>query len=85
MDKLWFRARDYGWGWTPVSIEGWLVMLAFVAAIAGGVWWFMSSLRSGADPQTTTILFLLWVAAAVAALIAVAWATGERPHWRWGK
>ena len=85
MDKLWFRARDYGWGWTPVSTEGWLVMLVFVAAISFGAWWFTSSLRSGADPQRATILFLVWVAVAVAALIAIAWATGERPRWRWGK
>ena len=31
MSEPWFRARTYGWGWTPASIEGWLVLLGFVA------------------------------------------------------
>jgi thiol:disulfide interchange protein len=83
LSKLWFRARDYGWGWTPISVEGWLVMLAFVVAIAFGAWFYISRLRDGADPPTATILYLLWIAVSVAALIAVAWATGERPRWRW--
>jgi hypothetical protein len=85
MNKLWFRARDYGWGWTPVSVEGWLVMLAFVVGIGFGASFYVSRLKTGTDPQTATILFLLWVAVLVAALITIAWATGERPRWRWGR
>jgi len=34
MTKPWFRAKRYGWGWTLASIEGWLVMAAFLAAVA---------------------------------------------------
>ncbi|MEY2474512.1 MAG: hypothetical protein QOK28_3841 [Actinomycetota bacterium] len=31
--KLWFEPRGWGgWGWTPVSWEGWAVVAAFVAA-----------------------------------------------------
>ena len=39
MTRLWFRAKRYGWGWTPASVEGWLVMAAFMVAvvIGGGV------------------------------------------------
>jgi len=48
-------------------------------------WLYFSRLRDGADPPTATILYLLWIAVSVAALIAVAWATGERPRWRWGR
>ncbi len=24
-DKLWFKAKKFGWGWTPCSWEGWTV------------------------------------------------------------
>src|SRR5215472_16377344 len=30
MDHLWFRAKSYGWGWTPASVEGWLVLGLFM-------------------------------------------------------
>ena len=28
--KLWFRAKNYGWGWYPCSWEGWTVLLIWV-------------------------------------------------------
>ena len=28
--KLWFRRKLYGWGWTPCTWEGWLVILVWV-------------------------------------------------------
>jgi hypothetical protein len=24
MTGYWFRNRTFGWGWTPISIEGWI-------------------------------------------------------------
>jgi len=84
MTHLWFKARSYGWGWTPVTIEGWLVLLAFLAAlfISAGV--FGYCLRMGADVRIATVVFVLWIAFLAGALIVVAWLTGERPRWRWG-
>lgn len=29
--KLWFGPRRFGWGWDPVSWEGWAAMAAWVA------------------------------------------------------
>ena len=28
----WFRAKRFGWGWTPITWEGWLVTLLGVVA-----------------------------------------------------
>lgn len=38
MVKYWFRKRkglfsgDLGWGWIPISWEGWLIILGFIGA-----------------------------------------------------
>lgn len=29
----WFRPKRIGWGWSPASIEGWIVTLAAIGAI----------------------------------------------------
>ena len=84
MPHLWFRARSYGWGWTPASAEGWLVVVAFVAVVLVSTLYFLHRIRMGADIRSTTIFFLLWIAFLVATMIIVAWFTGERPRWRWG-
>jgi ABC-type amino acid transport system permease subunit len=85
MNRLWFRARDYGWGWTPVTLEGWLVMLAFLVAIGAVTAVFLYQLRHGADPGRATRLFMLGIAILCGIVVAICWATGERPRWRWGE
>jgi hypothetical protein len=84
VDHLWFRAKSYGWGWTPASIEGWLVLGLFFAGIAIDVAVFTRRLHSGVGVKAATIAFLVWVAVLSAALIAVGWMTGERRRWHWG-
>jgi hypothetical protein len=84
VDHLWFRARSYGWGWTPVTIEGWLVLAVFLIGVAVDLAIFTYRLHSGADQRSAMISFLVWLGILVAALIAVCFTTGERPRWRWG-
>jgi hypothetical protein len=51
MTKYWFRRRkglfskDLGWGWIPISIEGWLVIVATLAIIVGS--FFLLGVRNG--------------------------------------
>jgi len=84
MMHQWFRARSYGWGWTPVSVEGWLVVVIFLVAVLVSTFYFLYRIRAGADVRSAAILFLVWIAFLVGALIIIAWLTGERPRWRWG-
>jgi hypothetical protein len=30
----WFGPKSFGWGWTPVTWEGWVVVIGIVAVIA---------------------------------------------------
>jgi ABC-type cobalamin transport system permease subunit len=89
MKKLWFRRKRYGWGWYPVTWQGWAVTLAFAGAIA-----FMGLVYSelfkfaAYDTRGLTILTLIFLAIEMALagiLIAICYATGEPPRWQWGK
>lgn len=79
--KYWFKAKTYGWGWTPSSWQGWLIMIIFCALIAGIVLWADQGPHSASDtfikaaPALITTLIIL---------LAIAVVKGERPHWRWG-
>jgi hypothetical protein len=84
MTKLWFKARRYGWGWTPVTIEGWtVVVVSLVLAIAVTAL-FVHEIGAGANPRRAGLLFVLWNAVLSGAVTAIAWVTGEPPRWRWG-
>jgi hypothetical protein len=82
---LWFHARSYGWGWTPATVQGWLVTAAFLVAVIIDATVLIGRTRTGGDIRSAMITFYLWLAGLVAALVAVCWLTGERPRWRWGK
>ena len=34
MERPWFGPKRYGWGWRPVSWQGWLLVALFVAFVA---------------------------------------------------
>ena len=80
---LWFRAKVYGWGWYPASIEGWLVMALFVVGVGADIFVLKHRLVAG-DPGAAWMGFYAVLAVLVAALVAVCWMTGERPRWHWG-
>ena len=71
--KYWFRAKRYGWGWgLPSAWQGWVVLVAFIAITALG--------HLTLPNDSAFIVTLL----ATGALIAVSFAKGEPPRWRWG-
>jgi hypothetical protein len=75
--KYWFPAKKYGWGWgTPVTWQGWLVLLVFFAALTAGALYI--------DPRVSPIGYVVYVTALSAAFIGVCYKTGEPPRWRWG-
>jgi hypothetical protein len=79
--KYWFRAKLYGWGWTPARWQGWLVTLVFVGLILLNSFRFEIEARSDSEvllyflPQTFILVLLL---------IIVCYKTGEKPRWQWG-
>lgn len=76
--RYWFPAKKYGWGWGPPSVwQGWVVLLAYVALVLGGMAFI--------DPKLSTAKYLAYVFVLSLALTVICWRTGEPPRWRWGK
>jgi uncharacterized membrane protein YidH (DUF202 family) len=78
--KLWFRAKDYGWGWQPCTWQGWLLIIAYMVGMVVIAFRIDTGAHSASDalinfiPQSIILTaILIWIAAA----------TGERPEWRW--
>ena len=82
MKKLWFRNKSYGWGWTPMTWQGWLILGAYFAYNVQGFMAADAASHSGSD---TLLAWDIPFLVSTAVLVAVCYATGERPRWRWGK
>jgi hypothetical protein len=71
-EKLWFAPRRYGgWGWSPVSWEGWILVAAFVVAILVPI--------PMLNPQQHGTAFTAWTVGLVAVLIVCCVLKGTRP------
>jgi len=79
--RYWFRAKLYGWGWTPATWQGWVVIGIFFVLLL----WNAFSLP-GNDRATTEDLgkFFARLVVIIAGILAIAWKTGEKPRWQWG-
>jgi hypothetical protein len=80
-EGYWFKRKLYGWGWTPVRWQGWLVTLAAIGAI---VWLAVRFERGGYADDAVVTQLLLPVFGIVAVLVAICYRTGESPRWQWG-
>lgn len=80
--KLWFKAKRYGWGWTPSSWQGWLVLVVYLAAACSVFRYTDMTSHSGSD---TLIGFFLPFIGLTTLLLVVCYLKGEKPGWHWGK
>lgn len=88
-NKLWFKAKNYGWGWYPVTWEGWLVTILFVVFIT-----FRANKVSQMFDTDSSFIFRYFfeVLFSLIPLLVICYSTsaeshlkGEKPQWRWGK
>ncbi len=80
--KLWFRAKRYGYGWTPCTWEGWLVILVYAALI---VWTFLTVDAKSHSSSDSLIAFVPLVVLYTLILLLICIRKGEKAKWRWGK
>ena len=82
-NKLWFKRRRYGWGWTPVTWQGWLSFALFLAVVISSI--FTLPMKPHEPTSGQIIVFLMCVGGAVLALIGISFMKGPMPKFRWGK
>lgn len=79
-NKLWFRAKNYGWGWYPITWEGWLVTILFILFIvyrSNKVSLMFDTGSSFAFRYAFEVMF------SVIPLLIICYIKGESPKWRW--
>lgn len=72
--KLWFKRKRYGYGWTPVTWQGWLFTIAWII-----VFYFTVT---KIDHEWLKNLIVL--VAMTGILFFVCYKKGEKPRWQWG-
>ena len=78
MAKNWFTMKHHGWGWVPISIEGWAV----TAALIGYIIYSANGLdKSAPIPE----IFWTKLIVAIVIFLAIALTKGPVPRWRWDK
>ena len=80
-DKLWFRAKRYGWGWYPATWQGWGILAMYVFAIVSEVTLVAQAHYSARDWLVNFIPMIYFI---TVFFIIICYATGEKPEWRWG-
>lgn len=77
---VWFKRKLYGWGWTPVTWQGWLVTALYIALLAA----FGLTIDQDSPPREIAFTFVLPAALLTATFLRIAYAYGEKPKWQWG-
>lgn len=80
----WFKAKLYGWGWVPVKLQGWLVVLVYVVLISTIVSMREEYVHGNPDSGSNFLTSALPIIVLTAILIFICYKKGEKPHWQWG-
>jgi hypothetical protein len=78
--KYWFKRRRYGYGWVPVTWEGWLTLVFSVGIV------ILAAFQLPSVPSDAEILRYLGITAlAMGNLFLITRLAAPYPRWRWGK
>lgn len=78
---VWFKRKLYGWGWTPVTWEGWVCTALYVGLLV----LFALTIDETSPPQEVMFTFVLPAVLLTATFIRIAYQKGEKPRWQWGE
>ncbi len=79
MKTLYFKRKSYGWGWTPVTWQGWGITIVYVVILI-----VLSSSVDWNNQKEIMLMFVLPLIILTTAFIGIAYKTGEKPRWQWG-
>ena len=79
---LWFISKRYGYGWVPITWQGWLTTAGSIALIACTAF---LTIEKPAPTSYDALLFFKGVISVVFVTLYICYKKGERAYWRWGK
>lgn len=81
MEKKWFKRKLYGWGWVPVTWQGWAVVAVWLAFVL----FFSLSIDDTSPTREVLFTFLMPLIFLTLLLIRICYLKGEKPRWQWGR
>jgi hypothetical protein len=78
---LWFKAKTYGWGWTPATWQGWGVTVTYAVLVTIVFLQVDQTSHSIGDSLNDTMPFFVL---STVFFILICVVKGEKPGWRWG-
>jgi uncharacterized membrane protein YhaH (DUF805 family) len=80
-NHYWFKRKIFGWGWVPVTWQGFAVIIIFVGLIIG------IAVPLDKQPQSVSdavYSFFVPLVVLIILLIGLCYWKGEPPNWQWG-
>ena len=74
-NKIWFVNKTYGYGWTPSTWEGWVVVLL----------WLIFFIPLTLIIEHNRILGMIGIFFITGLLLFICYKKGEKPRWQWGE
>ena len=76
--KLWFKAKRYGYGWYPVTWQGWLIISMYMFAVIKGTW----NIEESGYLNNNLLTLVLRIVLPTIFLLVICFLKGEKPRWR---
>ncbi len=81
--NYWFKRKTFGFGWTPVTWQGWLTVIIYIAFLI-----FVSSNLENTSKEISPSNYFAFVALIILStllLLIISYKKGPSPKWSWGK
>lgn len=75
----WFKADSRGFGWSPATWQGWLILITYIVFLVGMFLKIDSASHSGSDTLIGMVVPFLF---ATSVLYGLCMLFGEKPSWR---
>jgi len=83
-NKNWFKRKRFGWGWVPVTWQGWLSTLIYILVLVGGSYWLLKDVPDNTYSDEVGY-FLVLMSITTILFIKLASTKGPSGKWRLGK
>jgi hypothetical protein len=80
--QYWFRAKKYGWGWTPSTWQGWGITSLYCFSIAGITLGVLPRIENANNENEMLVYLLTYISILIIStsiMIFVAYKYGENP------
>ncbi len=82
MKYLWFKRKTYGWGWVPVTSQGWFLTFAYVGIVTHLFLRVDERSHSVSDTLVSLVFPFLFFTLLFLSVLYKKW---DYPKWQWGE